>query len=443
MIAKAAFTYLTESAQRAAEESKKFAETERSAADNTRNKNKSLDELISKYKTISLSADDDVTKRTQISEIQQQINKLIGAEASDLNLVNGNLQTQLDLWKGINNERMEAQYSDDWDAASASGQSAKDYIYHNAPKQFGIDFNDWGAGSNEYSFVLGDEDKDQLKKIIDIIEKTNGVDTTSHQVDSLVPTEEPWIRITLTGDFNAAEYKKNFHEILENLQRAGYDTSNSDTYGKIAQAYESIFGEDSEYQKSFEAYQTALEDTIKLDSEAQSAQSATISSLSEYLELRKKIIDSVGKNEKVSGAQNAGWLSDKDIGMRVDEFLSQFSNLSSYYVANSVADILSRLRNEISDDKSLSEFDEWVNGLTDKDKELIVKISSEYSSDKVREQLEGYSKGGSVDLLVRPVIDQSELGKAGWTDEDGKPLSEGSGTTLTSTYSINEGTPKG
>lgn len=436
MLAKAALTYFSESAQRTFEESQSRAETQRKAAETIESENKTLNELIIKYKEIAKSGIADVEKRTKIAEVQQQINKLVGAEASDLNLVNGNLETQLGIWKDINEERLKAQFDSDWNAASASGQSAKDYIYHNAPKQFGIDFNDWGAGSNEYSFILGDEDSDKLEKIIDIIEKTRGVDTTSY-TSGAVRTEEPWMRITLTGDFDASDFKARFKEILNNLEKAGYDST--DTYGRISQAYENIFGADSEYQKSFTAYQKALSDTIALDEEAQKAQTTTINSLSDYLSLREKIIDSIEKNEKVSTAKGAGWISDKDVSMGVDEFLAQFSNLSGYYISNSVADILSRLKQSLKDDKALDEFDEWVNSLTNEDKELVVKIDSEFTSEKVKEQLESYSEGGSVDLLVRPTIDNSELNKAGWTDENGNPLPEGKATVNTSTYSINDG----
>lgn len=99
-------------------------------------------------------------------------------------------------------------------------------------------------------------------------------------------------------------------------------------------------------------------------------------------------------------------------------------------------------RNEILDSfvgdhtqGSKDAFANWLDGLSAGDLEIVYKISTEYTSEKVKDQLEAYQDGGEVNLFLRPKVDNSELKKAGWDVSD-----DGYATVFTGTYSNTAGT---
>ena len=103
---------------------------------------------------------------------------------------------------------------------------------------------------------------------------------------------------------------------------------------------------------------------------------------------------------------------------------------------------LATKRNEILDSfvgdhtqGSKDAFANWLDGLSAGDLEIVYKISTEYTSEKVKDQLEAYQDGGEVNLFLRPKVDNSELKKAGWDVSD-----DGYATVFTGTYSNTAGT---
>lgn len=83
----------------------------------------------------------------------------------------------------------------------------------------------------------------------------------------------------------------------------------------------------------------------------------------------------------------------------------------------------------------IDDFQDWLDSLSAGDLEIVYKISTEYTSEKVKEQLEAYQDGGKVNLFLRPKVDNSELKKAGWDVSD-----NGYATVFTGTYSNTAGT---
>lgn len=78
-----------------------------------------------------------------------------------------------------------------------------------------------------------------------------------------------------------------------------------------------------------------------------------------------------------------------------------------------------------------------LNQLTDEDLEFAYKIKIDYDFErsKVKAELEDLQKGGSVNLLLRPKVDTSELKKAGWNVPEGDTA-----TVFTNTFSNKDGT---
>lgn len=73
---------------------------------------------------------------------------------------------------------------------------------------------------------------------------------------------------------------------------------------------------------------------------------------------------------------------------------------------------------------------EWISGLEKKDFDKVFSFAVEFDRDRMEYELEQFEKGGNVDLHVRPVIDSSELEKAGWDN-----VKEGIATVYSGTYS--------
>ena len=127
------------------------------------------------------------------------------------------------------------------------------------------------------------------------------------------------------------------------------------------------------------------------------------------------------------------------LGKTEEEIISMFG-LDSYVQD---FDALAVKRNEIVNKFQSSDhtqdskvaFTKWIDDLSAGDLEIVYKISTEYTSEKVKEQLETYQDGGSVNLFLRPKVDNSELKKAGWDVSD-----DGYATVFTGTYSNTAGT---
>lgn len=120
--------YASEAANEAYNKSKENADTSKQEI-------QSLDELIQKYKDLKNSATwgTSVEERTEIANIQEEIVKLVGAEANNLDLVNGKLDEQISKLTQIRNDRLKANYenaeSEYYTAVDAANKAVGDGKY--------------------------------------------------------------------------------------------------------------------------------------------------------------------------------------------------------------------------------------------------------------------------------------------------------------------------
>lgn len=96
-----------ESYQKAAEQAQKSKEV----ADKSVEEANSLSELIEKYKELAKSDMTDSTNRVEIKNIQDEITKLVGAQADNLDLVNGKLDEELAKLKNIQSTQLQTNIS--------------------------------------------------------------------------------------------------------------------------------------------------------------------------------------------------------------------------------------------------------------------------------------------------------------------------------------------
>lgn len=352
----------------------------------TKETNSQLSEIIEKYKAIAASNQTEFEKRFQLRSLQEELNKLLGAEASAVDIVNGKLSTQLSTLKGINLEQSKRLYSEAISSAKSYSLSSETDTYHNAPGvpvlgdifPFLKDANDWLSEDRDYTFKVDDKDVEMISDIQESLEKI-GVNLRNF-TEGKVRTGEPYVRIELDTDMSMAEVKETLNAGMAQLQSDGLgDTT---TAKELSRIYTQMFGKDSNFEKSVSYYKDALDIAIALSEDVQNAESKSIRSYEDYLKLRDEVVNSVkANNPELQDALDNDWLSYTDIYNAIDKRLQGFDNLKKYYVGNDIVTTIQDIETTFSKrafDNSgkaaYAEAKEWFDNLSPDDKTLIYQI---------------------------------------------------------------------
>jgi TP901 family phage tail tape measure protein len=100
----AALTVFLAISSRVREERQKATDAMNEAAQKANEERESLDKLIVSYKALATSGIDTDDKREEARNIQEQITELVGKQADNLDLVNGKLENELEILRGISAE---------------------------------------------------------------------------------------------------------------------------------------------------------------------------------------------------------------------------------------------------------------------------------------------------------------------------------------------------
>ena len=119
----------------------------------------------------------------------------------------------------------------------------------------------------------------------------------------------------------------------------------------------------------------------------------------------EKIRDIICSNEELQNNL-------KQTGLTVDDAVASFTKFSSGFDSDSIEGITEQYQNAI---------------------DVLRRITIDRL--EIEKELKQYAHGGTVDLLNRPLVDASELSKAGWEN-----VGEGTATVFSSTYSNENGT---
>lgn len=119
----------------------------------------------------------------------------------------------------------------------------------------------------------------------------------------------------------------------------------------------------------------------------------------------EKIRDIICSNEELQNNL-------KQTGLTVDDAVASFTKFSSGFDSDSIEGINEQYQNAI---------------------DVLRRITIDRL--EIEKELKQYAHGGTVDLLNRPLVDASELSKAGWEN-----VGEGTATVFSSTYSNENGT---
>lgn len=268
-----------------AEEARQAMNTAAEAANDQRN---SLAELVAEYKELVTAGDFDSSARESAKRIQKDITDLVGAQADNLDLVNGKLDTEIEKLKQI-------QLDTAYDA-----RDTLDTKYRDAKSQFNEGINAEGSGTNFAGVVPNAGSIDQILK------KIGGVGEEWENVNDQIS-----ISYALSGK-NAEEvlemYKELQHILLNNNEwqsmaddplKGWIGISSQDILNNVQQQIEFYQGLVDEYntaQENFLRNEAVIDlgETLKTtDIDSQDAFNGYIQSVqnsTEYSEAYKSIL---------------------------------------------------------------------------------------------------------------------------------------------------------
>lgn len=457
-------------------QAKEVAEASREKVENISNEQNSLSELIEKYKELSKADMTDSTNRAEIKNIQDEITKLVGAQADNLDLVNGKLDEELAKLRDIQSTQLQTNISTFEKAyVDAADESAKKTFHE------GNIVSDWNDDNNVITFDYwgDDENRDKAAEIIDKVWKEKGYGSAFVDYEEyILGFGDTFTKLVFAADLTLQDKINAINDAIDALENTdGFDYNNNQTWKKLVEIKDALAGEEGVFTKQVEAAKTLL-DELTMSEVANN--NADIDSLEDYEKYRQEIIDNITNNKTISQAIKDKALSSDAIETAVDNYLGTLEGFSKYYnewydkfasdTAKGAEEVKNRFRKSIesntenfdfpnldkessgfdffdnpqfeipvpklSDEakQEINDFNNWIDSLSNSDKDIVYKISTDFTSGNVENQLKNLSEGGTVDLTLRPTVDNSELKKAGWDVS-----SDGTATVFTSTFSNSDG----
>lgn len=441
------------------ENAEKQAQESKEVADAAKEETNSLNELINRYKELAKADITNSETREEIKNIQDEIAKLVGVQADNLDLVNGKLDSQITKLQEI--ARIEA--SKDTTAYRKAAIDSKNVIDNSKLTDYLADSGNNGKnitfskGFTVDSSTLSDED---VRKINDIL--------NSKGLDSVIK------KSALFLSDNYADRIETLNTVIEYIENNIPDFSKTDTWNVLATAKTRL-------EENLESAQSNYKDLVDNLLFTSDSNDITVNSLDDYKNLRNNLINEISSDESISEAIKSGLIDNEWIENQVDGYLSKLNQFSDYYnewydkfasdTAKGAEDVKNKFRSSIENNtenfdfpnlnsnksssleffnnpnlkfsvpklsdeaqQEINDFNEWIDSLSNSDKDIVYKISTDFTSANVENQLNNFSDGGTVDLTLRPTVDNSELKKAGWDVS-----SDGTATVFTSTFSNSDG----
>lgn len=213
-----------------------------------------------------------------------------------------------------------------------------------------------------------------------------------------------------------------YHTLIALKKEMGeQDLENTDIYIDLIRVTGNLSG-------SVDEYETQQYNVLKYEYELQNGIPKTVE---QYMAMREAILGNIDASQAYKDA----------IGEIADAEWQGIFDIDGY---TSTLNKLSVIREQFTSSKGfnnsswssaqqqLEDFNEWLDGLSEKELDIVYKISlnnSDEARNEMLSQLEKLGKGGNVDLIVRPIVDTQELINANWED-----VGEGAATVFTSTF---------
>lgn len=416
-------------------QAKEVAEASREKVENISNEQNSLSELIEKYKELAKSDMTDSTNRAEIKDIQDEITKLVGAQADNLDLVNGKLDEELAKLKNIQSTQLQTNISTFEKAYVDAADEASKKTFHE-----GNIVSDWNDDNNVITFdYWGDaESRDKAAEIIDKVWKEKGYGSTFVDYEEyILGFGDRFTKLIFNADLTLQDKINAINDAIDALENTdGFDYNNNQTWKKLVEIKDALAGGEGVFTKQVEAAKTLLDE---LTTSEVANNNADIDSLEDYEKYRQEIIDNITNNKTISQAIKDKALSSDAIETEVDNYLSTLEGFSKYYnewydkfasdTAKGAEEVKNRFRKSIESDtnnfnfpdlnskasgieiftnpeltfptpklsdeakQEINDFNNWIDSLSNSDKDIVYKISTDFTSANVENQLKNLSEG--------------------------------------------------
>lgn len=416
-------------------QAKEVAEASREKVENISNEQNSLSELIEKYKELAKSDMTDSTNRAEIKDIQDEITKLVGAQADNLDLVNGKLDEELAKLKNIQSTQLQTNISTFEKAYVDAADEASKKTFHE-----GNIVSDWNDDNNVITFdYWGDaESRDKAAEIIDKVWKEKGYGSTFVDYEEyILGFGDRFTKLIFNADLTLQDKINAINDAIDALENTdGFDYNNNQTWKKLVEIKDALAGGEGVFTKQIEAAKTLLDE---LTTSEVANNNADIDSLEDYEKYRQEIIDNITNNKTISQAIKDKALSSDAIETEVDNYLSTLEGFSKYYnewydkfasdTAKGAEEVKNRFRKSIESDtnnfnfpdlnskasgieiftnpeltfptpklsdeakQEINDFNNWIDSLSNSDKDIVYKISTDFTSANVENQLKNLSEG--------------------------------------------------
>ena len=239
---------LVEAEGKAAEKAKEIAEASAQAAKTQKDETDKVSELIEKYKELAQSDTQDIETREEIKSIQEEITKLVGTQADNLDLVNGKLDEELAKLYEIQNIELGKTVSSYEKAyVDAAGATSK-YDMHDA--NWVEDLSLWMLGDKDTLTIdyWGDnKNRDKALKLIDEAWKEQGYGkayTGEVTYDLLGLFWDTYAELEFNSELNSEERVAALDAAIKALEDADdFDYSNNELWKRLVEIRDDWAGE--------------------------------------------------------------------------------------------------------------------------------------------------------------------------------------------------------
>lgn len=416
-------------------QAKEVAEASREKVENISNEQNSLSELIEKYKELAKSDMTDSTNRAEIKDIQDEITKLVGAQADNLDLVNGKLDEELAKLKDIQSTQLQTNISTFEKAYVDAADEASKKTFHE-----GNIVSEWNDDNNVITFDYwgDDENRDKAAEIIDKVWKEKGYGSNFVDYEEyILGFGDRFTKLIFNADLTLQDKINAINDAIDALENTdGFDYNNNQTWKKLVEIKDALAGGEGVFTKQVEAAKTLLDE---LTTSEVANNNADIDSLEDYEKYRQEIIDNITNNKTISQAIKDKALSSDAIETEVDNYLSTLEGFSKYYnewydkfasdTAKGAEEVKNRFRKSIESDtnnfnfpdlnskasgieiftnpeltfptpklsdeakQEINDFNNWIDSLSNSDKDIVYQISTDFTSANVENQLKNLSEG--------------------------------------------------
>ena len=306
-----AMNFFSESQIKDSNSAKEAAEKHIEKTNTLKDEEKEVSKLIERYKELASSETINSETRTEIRDIQKEINSLVSVETQGLDLVNGQLDDQLAKLKEIQKEQAKQNLNDYLDAYSDARTSYEQAYFRDVS---GAGWAEWAANWAGAEIVVEGYDEAADK----ILKNVNGI---SAVWDSNIISSLTHINI---GGKNA----KQSYDILNNAIKALENDANYDHYNSV------VYAKLKEQRSQYEEVVGLLNETSLqvasgvLNIEAPDV-GIDVNDLDSFKEYRDTLIQKMLTSGTLQEHFAEGLLTSEDIQNIVDEYLAE--TMPDYY----------------------------------------------------------------------------------------------------------------